>query len=318
MLPYPVQCLTRFHPEFPRLDPPIHALWAQGTPSALGLLDRLPDRGFAIVGTRRPQGRSLEQVRAVVDRLRGRDFVILSGLAKGIDSAAHEAAMRAGLPTVAVLASPLDAIYPRENIDLARAILETDGLLLTEASPGAPLAKHLFLKRNRIIAGWAKATWVAEAGIRSGALTTSSQALELGKDCYTTPCFPGDEALAGNQRLLSRTESKCLWNVHDLAQTWPELNSIRLDEQSRGYRPRRDRDRWESSNPDLIKGDDASRLTHEVALRTQSSGGATAERLLDWAIGQKWEPLRFFGALQEALASGRVQDLNGVLNAPQT
>lgn len=309
LLDYPVHRLTpeELAERSLRLPKRPRALFAQGDPSALRLLDRLPSRGLAVVGTRRPQSRSLDHVRATLATLAGSDLIVLSGLALGIDAAAHAAALRAGLRTIAVLAGPLDAIYPAQNAGLARDILSAGGLLITEQPPGAGLRPHQFLDRNRIVAIWAKATWIVEASHRSGALNTAKWAREHGGDCYATPCFPGDLALAGNQGLL-QGGAHALWDARDLGPTWPELRELNEQGQLGLRAPRA-----------LPPGsEDAERLTKEVARHTLGRGGVRVEELLESALAWNWDPQRFFLTLQTSLNERRIQDLNGVLNAPQT
>jgi len=169
-----------------------------------GLLRQIPDpppvlyvRGrlaavdavaVALVGTRRasPYGR------AVAERL-ARDLVaagitVVSGLAKGVDTVAHRAAVDAGGRTIAVMGNGLDQVYPPENEPLARRIVERDaGALVSEFAPGTPPDAVNFPRRNRIIAGLCPATVIVEAGVRSGALITADFALEQGREVLAVP-----------------------------------------------------------------------------------------------------------------------------------
>src|SRR5690606_35717877 len=133
----------------------------RGKESALGLLEKLPDRGLAIVGTRHPLPRTLDLVRRSVAELEGSGLIILSGLALGIDAAAHEAALEAGLRTIAFLACGIDRVYPRWHQELADRILEEGGLIVSEYPAGEQAFAGRFLDRNRLIASWARATWIA-------------------------------------------------------------------------------------------------------------------------------------------------------------
>jgi DNA processing protein len=126
-------------------------------------------------------------------------FVIASGLARGIDAAAHEAALPTG--TVAVLAGGLDQIYPPENERLYRAIAER-GLLLSEAPLGAPPIARAFPRRNRIVSGLSAGVVVIEAAARSGSLITAQRAAEQGRDVFVVPGSPMDPRYAGSNSLI--------------------------------------------------------------------------------------------------------------------
>ncbi len=275
---------------FPHLQRPPKQLWVRGQPEAFALLDRLPEHGFAVVGTRRPQPRSTMHTREVIHRLRLSPLIILSGLARGIDTTAHEAALEAGLPTVAILGSALDSIYPRENAALAQRILEARGLLISETPPGGPTEKWNFILRNRIIAGLSKATWMVAAADRSGALNTADWAIEHGKDLYVTPCFPGDVALAGNERLLTQATAYPLWHATDLGHSWTEL-ATQID------LPLLAPPLYKLNSPDT---EDLMRIVTE---RTAQSGGTSLEGLMEWATDQNWGPQRLFDAVRCALQS---------------
>ncbi len=176
-------------------DPPAQ-LWALGR-----LLPGEGERAVAVVGARAatPLGRSF--ARALAADLAAAGLTIVSGLARGIDTAAHRGALEAGGRTVAVLGSGLDSIYPRENLDLARTIVR-QGALVSEFPPGTRPWQQNFPRRNRTIAGWARATIVVEAGERSGALHTARAALEEGRDVMAVPGHPSLPGCAGTNALL--------------------------------------------------------------------------------------------------------------------
>jgi DNA processing protein len=170
-------------PRFPALlltlsdAPP--ALWYQG---ALGVLDAPT---VAIVGSRAASPAAIEIAAQLAADLAARQITVVSGLARGVDSAAHRGALRSGR-TVAVLGSGLDCIYPREHVPLARAITQ-DGLIVSEYPPGtAPLAFH-FPMRNRLISGLSRAVVVVEANEKSGSLITAACGLEQGRDVMAVP-----------------------------------------------------------------------------------------------------------------------------------
>jgi DNA processing protein len=135
------------------------------------------EHAIALVGARAASSIGRALARAMARDLAASGAVILSGLARGIDTAAHEGALRGGGRTVAVLGSALDRTYPRENVDLAAAIAER-GAVVSEFPLGTEPHPGNFPRRNRVIAGWSRAVVVVEAAARSGALITARYALE--------------------------------------------------------------------------------------------------------------------------------------------
>ncbi|HEU4566330.1 MAG TPA: DNA-processing protein DprA, partial [Gemmatimonadaceae bacterium] len=153
---------------------------------ALGSLALLDAPCVAIVGTRDATAYGERATHEIGDALARAGVTIVSGLARGIDAAAHRAALDAGGGTIAVLGTGIDVVYPAAHRALHRAIAER-GLLLSEELPGARPTPGSFPKRNRIIAALARATIVVEAGARSGALITAGHALELGRAVAAVP-----------------------------------------------------------------------------------------------------------------------------------
>ena len=142
-------------------------------------------------------------------------FVIASGLARGIDTAAHHAALERG--TIAVLAGGIDVVYPPENAELQRAIGER-GLLLTERSPGFAPRGQDFPRRNRLISGVSLGVVVVEAAERSGSLITARFAGEQGREVFAVPGSPLDPRSAGANNLLK--QGACLvTSVRDIVET---------------------------------------------------------------------------------------------------
>jgi DNA processing protein len=174
------------------VDMPPHVLYILGAPSAV-------DSGsaIAVVGTRR----ATDAGRATAARI-ARDLVavgstVVSGLAVGIDGAAHAAAVHAGGTTVAVIGSGHGALHPRAHARLAASIVDAGGALVSELAPDIAPSRGTFPRRNRIISGLADATVVVEAPARSGALITASWALEQGRGCYLVPGAIDAPASAG-------------------------------------------------------------------------------------------------------------------------
>jgi DNA processing protein len=141
----------------------------------------------AIVGTRKPTAYGREVTYKIAYELAQRGVVIISGLAFGIDSIAHRAALDAGGITIAVLGNGIDTVYPRAHEKLAQEILQKGGALLSEYPQGAATFPSNFLARNRLVSGLADAVVVTEAAARSGSLATVNHALEQGKDVFAVP-----------------------------------------------------------------------------------------------------------------------------------
>ena len=180
-------------------DPPVGLFGRGDLPAVLERLRSGPV--VAVVGSRR----ATAQGRAFAHRLAGdlarAGAVVVSGLAHGIDAAAHEGVLDAGGVTVAVLGCGVDVAYPRRHRALAGRIVAS-GALLSEFWPGTPPAPWRFPARNRIVAGLSGAVAVVEAGERSGALITADFALDLGRPVLAVPGWPGTVASTGCNNLL--------------------------------------------------------------------------------------------------------------------
>ena len=158
-------------------------------------------QAIAIVGSRRPSLAGAGLARDIARDLGHLGFTVVSGLARGIDTAAHRGALEAGARTIAVLGSGVDVVYPPENADLADSIAD-HGALVSELLPGSrPLRPH-FPRRNRLISGLAMGTLVVEAGEKSGALITAGFALDQNRSVYAVPGSPGHARSRGANRLL--------------------------------------------------------------------------------------------------------------------
>ena len=159
----------------------------------------------AIVGTRHCTKYGEEIAYKMAFELARRGAVVISGLAYGIDSIAHQAALDAGGVTVAVFGTPIDQIYPRAHEGLAREIIEKNGLILSEYAPGEKIyPKTSFLARNRLIAGLSDAVVVVEAAERSGSLNTAMHALDQGKELFVVPGDITRLMSAGCNKLLKQ------------------------------------------------------------------------------------------------------------------
>lgn len=164
----------------------------------------------AIVGTRRPTAGGLRFAGGLARALARHGVGVVSGLALGIDGAAHraaldgaEAASPGAGPTVAVLATGLERVYPPAHAGLRRAIVER-GALVTEFAPGAPPLRYHFLRRNRLISGMARVTVVIEAGASSGALVTAEYAVRQGREVFAVPGDVYSPVSIGTNRLIEQ------------------------------------------------------------------------------------------------------------------
>jgi DNA processing protein len=162
-------------------DPPL-LLWVQGSRTALSHPLRL-----AIVGSRNPTPQGQRHAQDFAHALAQAGVCVVSGLALGVDAAAHEGALLGQAPTLAVVGTGLDRVYPRRHADLARRIVAGGGALISEYPLGTPPLPHHFPRRNRIISGLSEAVLVVQAALRSGSLITAQQALEQGRDVMAIP-----------------------------------------------------------------------------------------------------------------------------------
>jgi len=168
-------------------DPPV-MLYALGQTAALQGLKA--EQSLAMVGSRNPTPQGQSNAREFARALAGSGLTIVSGMALGIDGAAHDGALQGASPqalaTIAVVGTGLDRVYPRQHRELAHRIAQR-GLILSEYPLGTPPLNANFPKRNRLIAGLSQATLVVEAALQSGSLITAKQALEQGRDVLAIP-----------------------------------------------------------------------------------------------------------------------------------
>ncbi len=159
-------------------------------PEALYYIGNLPEKRIptvAIVGTRKPTSYGKEVAQQLAFDLARAGVVIVSGLAFGIDSIAHRAALEAGGATIAILANSVDSVYPKSHQALAEQIARSGGAVMSEYEPPTEARGYQFLERNRIVSGISDAVIVVEAATRSGTLNTAAHALEQGKELFAVP-----------------------------------------------------------------------------------------------------------------------------------
>lgn len=223
--------LTPLDPDYParlrELDPPPVAVYGIGPLAVVA-----EPRSVAVVGTRHPTASGRALAAAVARRLVEVDAVVTSGLAVGIDGAAHAATLDACGRTLAVIGGGFDHPGPRAHDRLRQAIVEHGGSILSEHAPSVAPTRGTFPRRNRIISVLTLGTIVVEAPIRSGALITARHALEQGRRLLVAPGRPGDAASAGCLDLLRQSPARPLVGLDEL------VVDLGLDAQPlRGARP---------------------------------------------------------------------------------
>ena len=203
-------------------DTPV-LLYYLGNAAESGLESRWPTacdlnnpRALSIVGSRRATDYGHTQTHHLIEEIRGENVLIVSGLAYGIDTAAHTAALQCQLPTVAVLGHGLDTLYPAQNKRLSKQILEGGGLLLTEYPSQTPVNPRYFPARNRIIAAMSDATVVMEAAEKGGALITANIANGYSREVFALPGRLGDAYSAGCNNLIACNKAYLLRSAGDL------------------------------------------------------------------------------------------------------
>ena len=206
------EVITQASAEYPRqlreiYNPPIVLyVW--------GRLTEADHRAIAIVGSRKTSHYGLECAKKLSYQLAYSGLTVVSGLARGIDTAAHQGALAAQGRTVAVIGSGLMDLYPPENLELARKIIGA-GAVVSEFPMTYPPDRQTFPYRNRIVAGWGEGLLVVEAGLNSGALITAGQALEHGRLVYAVPGQIDRPSAAGSNRLIQQG-AKLITGAHDI------------------------------------------------------------------------------------------------------
>ena len=171
---------AEYPPQLAAIDDPPAVLWVRGDPA------RLSAPAVAVVGSRTGSPYACAVAERLAAGLAERGVAVISGLARGVDAAAHRGALAAGGPTVAVLGSGVDVVYPPEHASLAEEVV-ANGVLAGELGPGAPPLRYHFPRRNRILSGLSRAVVVVEATVRSGSLITARLAAEQGREVMAVP-----------------------------------------------------------------------------------------------------------------------------------
>jgi len=257
-----MQTIRLGSPSFPPLlaqipDPP-DELWVRGD------LSICLKPAIAVVGARAASRNGLAMAAAIAGDLARAGVVVVSGLARGIDSAAHAGALAAGGLTVAVLGTGIDVVYPAEHRELSERIAQS-GLLVTEFSPGAPPEVFHFPRRNRIISGLSRAVVVIEAAERSGSLITARLAADQGRDVMVVP----GPVLGGRNRgahALIRDGAKLVESAVDI------LQELGLDQSLARRSP-------EGEGGELVEF-----TVDDIAKQLKLGPGEALARLLEWEL----------------------------------
>jgi len=219
----PCDVITLGDPRYPAAlidtaDPPL-LLYAQGR------FELLQAQAVAIVGSRSPTPQGSDNARAFASHLSQGGLTVVSGLAMGVDAAAHAGGLDGEASTIAVVGTGLDRVYPRRNLSLAHRIAQK-GLIVSEYSLGMPPLPPNFPLRNRIIAGLARGTLVVEAAVQSGSLITARMANEAGRDVFAIPGSIHSPQSRGCHALIKQG-AKLVETAQDILEElrWPSASS---------------------------------------------------------------------------------------------
>ena len=205
--------ITQASPSYPKSLREIHA-----PPIVLYVWGELEERdhyAIGIIGARRTTHYGVESAKKLAYQLAYAGLTVISGLARGIDTAAHQGALAAKGRTIAVIGSGLAKLYPPENAALAEKIRAGNGAIVSEFSMEIEPDRQTFPMRNRIISGWSHGILVVEAGLNSGALITASQALEQGRSVYAIPGHINAPSAMGSNRLIQQG-AKLVMEANDI------------------------------------------------------------------------------------------------------
>lgn len=205
-----IDCEDPYYPNLLKeiYDPPLVLYY-------MGDLEALKKKSLAIIGSRHATPYGFETARKLSYQAAYGGLAVTSGLARGIDTAAHQGALAAKGCTIAVLGSSLDAIYPEENRVLAEKIAESGGIVLSEFSLGTAPERYTFPMRNRVVSGLSEGVLVVEAGLESGALITARMAVEQGRQVFAVPGRVDNPHAKGCHKLL-KEGARLVENIEDI------------------------------------------------------------------------------------------------------
>ena len=246
-------------------DPPT-LLFVVGDPSTLCL------PGFAVVGSRKPSPAGKQIAHSLATQIAQHNFSIVSGLAYGIDKAAHEGALSAQATTIGVMATGIDQIYPKAHQGLAHAIVNSGGALITEHPLGASPTRAAFPQRNRIIAGLSTGVLIIEAAIKSGSLITARLGLECNREVYAVPGSILNPLSKGCHQLI-KEGAQLVEGIDDLNLQQTELVSVITQHLCAEI------DQTEQSTPTPAPSIHSSNLN---ILQQMIGGGQSVDNLVDY------------------------------------
>jgi len=258
-----MNCIHLGSAEYPQLlseisDPPT-CIWTRGDRGAFAAI------GVAVIGARYASDEGLAAAHEIAFDLARAGIVVISGLARGVDSAAHRGALDAGGRTIAVLGTGIDIVYPAENTELSARITES-GLLVTEFPLGSAPEDWHFPRRNRIISGLSKAVVVVEAKEKSGSLITARLAADQGRDVMAVPgTFVGGRNRGANA--LLRDGAKLVESAVDILQELGMDSSLARRSPDGG------------SSPQVVEF-----TVDEIAEQLEIPAGEALARLLEWEL----------------------------------
>ncbi|HKK45281.1 MAG TPA: DNA-processing protein DprA [Balneolaceae bacterium] len=257
------EIMTFWDDDYPNLlreiyDPPL-LMWIKGDRKVLSY------DSIAIVGTRKAGKYGKRMAKLFAERLVEHGLAVISGLAYGIDGAAHKATVEAGGKTVAVLGSGIDWIYPSDHIGLAGKIVDSGGAVISEFPLGTAPEMGNFPVRNRIVSGMSLGTLVVESGLEGGSMITATSALDQNREVFVIPHRLGHPNSAGCNSLIKRGMGKLVQNVDDI------LNEISIHMKATEDRPLVKKEKnWKSEDLDELSSRICELLEEEVSLHIDS------------------------------------------------
>lgn len=220
-------------------DPPV-LLWIKGDPLVLST------EGIAVVGTRRATSYGLEKAKEFSKELAQQGLGVVSGLAYGVDKAAHQATLKAGGKTVAVLGSGIDNIYPAKHAGLAKEMVESGGGVISEFPPGTNPDAGNFPVRNRVVSGLTLGTLVIESGLKGGSMITARSALDQNREVFAIPHSLNNRNGEGCNAIIKRGWGKLVQGIEDIMVEIP----VRQASEVSGEQPKEAR--WKSTELDEL------------------------------------------------------------------